>query len=289
MLQTLTDNELRNLCREKLESLEHWLRRLIDETLSDKYDDYFLYVDDAGNRLIRNSIVKSLDERVRKEPERYKRKIDAVLLDDAIDIICNPRLYKEFFQPALENAFPEGADEARTFLKRLLDPRNRLAHANSISLRQTEQVICYSNDIIDSIKAYYVRTGMQQEYNVPLILKVTDSFGNVFHRNEIFDPGFGYLIKSLKEEPRCFLRPGDILTVEVEVDPAFDQREYAVRWTLHTPRTATNSLKMAITITEEHVGEQLDVECHVSSTKGWHRLGVLGDDLLNLCYKVLPP
>ncbi len=78
MLHTLTDNELRNQCREKLESLEHWLRRLIDKTLSDRYDGCFSYVDDAGNRLIKNSIVESLDERVQKEPGRYKREIDVV-------------------------------------------------------------------------------------------------------------------------------------------------------------------------------------------------------------------
>ena len=41
MLYMLSDNEIRNQCREKLESLEHWLRRLIDETLSVKYGDYF--------------------------------------------------------------------------------------------------------------------------------------------------------------------------------------------------------------------------------------------------------
>ena len=229
MLQTLTDNELRNLCREKLESLEHWLRRLIDQTLSDEYGDYFSYTDDSGNRLIKKSIVEALEERVKKEPSRYHRKIDAVLLSDAIDIICKPQLY-EFFKSALAGAFPDGREEARTFMNRLLDPRNRLAHANSISLRQAEQVICYSNDIIDSMKAYYVTMGTQQEYNVPLILKVTDSFGNTFFRDQLFNGDGAELAKILSEEPKFFLRPGDLLTIEIEVDPAFDPNDYRVNW-----------------------------------------------------------
>ena len=172
---------------------------------------------------------------------------------------------------------------------RLLDPRNRLAHANSISLRQAEQVICYSNDIIDSMKAYYAAMGMQQDYNVPLILKVTDSFGNVFHRNEIVDPRFNFLSKSFREEPQYFLRPGDILTVEVEIDPAFDPKEYTVSWTIASLQIVINNSKMVITITEEHVGEQLSIECEVRSKKDWHRFGIRGDDLLDLYYKVLPP
>ncbi len=288
MLYKLTDAEIRNLCKEKLESLEHWLRRLIDETLTAKYGDYFSYVDAKGSRLIKNDIVQSLEERRRREPDRYKRRIDAVLLDDTVAIICNPQIYPHF-KPAFDNAFPDGASEARTFLKRLTNPRNNLAHANPISLRQAEQIICYSNDIIDSIKIYYTATGMQEDYNVPLILKVTDSFGNVFHRNELFYSPFGYLVKSYKEERQYFLRPGDVLTVEVEVDPSFDPSEYTVNWTIATSQVIADSPKLVLVITEEHVGEQLDVECEVKSRKSWHRLGVRGDDLLDLYCKVLPP
>jgi hypothetical protein len=93
MFYALTEDQIRNLCKEKIESLEHWLRRLIDEKLSTSHGDYFSYVDGAGNRLIKKSIVDELEERLKKEPTRYVRKIDAVLLSDAIDIICNPQLY----------------------------------------------------------------------------------------------------------------------------------------------------------------------------------------------------
>ena len=91
------------------------------------------------------------------EPERFSRIIDAAILDDCINIICNPNLFRRHFREAFKTAFPVGdsRDETRIFLKRLIKPRNLLYHANPISVRQAEQVICYSHDIIESLKKYY--------------------------------------------------------------------------------------------------------------------------------------
>jgi hypothetical protein len=221
MFYTLTEDQIRDLCKEKIESLEHWLRRPIDEKLSASHGDYFSYVDGAGNRLIKKGIVDELEERLKKEPTRYVRKIDAVLLSDTIDIICNPQLYS-FFAPGLAFAFPEGRDEARTFMYRLLDPRNRFYHSNPISLHQAEQVVCYSTDIIEFLKQHYGAIGMQSEYNVPTILKFSDSFGNVYFRNQMIDWAGGVLM-DLSDQPKNVLWPGDILTLEVEVDLALTQ------------------------------------------------------------------
>jgi len=174
----MKDSEVRSQCKEKLESLEHWLRRLIDDTLTPVYGDYFSFTDQVGNRLIKNSLVQQVAARRVHEPARYPRNIDAVLLDDAVDIVCKPDLFQKHFRQALSKAFPDGREEARTFLGRLLAPRNNLAHANAISARQAEQIICYSNDVIDSLKDYYRTLGMHEIYNVPTILKVTDSFGH---------------------------------------------------------------------------------------------------------------
>ncbi len=52
----LEDSEIRNICKEKLESLEHWLRRLIDKILTESYGDFFSHVDDKGDRLIKKKI-----------------------------------------------------------------------------------------------------------------------------------------------------------------------------------------------------------------------------------------
>lgn len=149
MFTKMTDAEIRTVCKEKLESLEYWLRRIIDETLSANYGDYIDFQDEHGNKLINSNITKSLLSRKEIEPHRYPRIVDAILLEDSISIICNPSLFKKHFSAILLKAFPDGQAEARTFMNRLIPIRNALAHANPISLRQAEQSVCYSNDIID--------------------------------------------------------------------------------------------------------------------------------------------
>ncbi len=291
MIFKLKDSEIRNICKERLEALEHWLRRLIDDELSGAYGDYFSYEDDKGNRVIKNRLCKDLEERLNRESDRYSRKIDAVLLDDSIDIICNPHLFNKHFKNALSQAFPEGASVARTFMKRLSDPRNRLAHANAISLRQAEQVICYTNDIIESIKKYYRDKNMEEEYNVPLILKVTDSFGNSFHRHQFQECHDGGIMKNLSEDPKFYLRPGDMLTLEVEVDPSFSEDEYSITWrsTKGLANDDFNGSKVVIGITEQQVAKQFDVQCLVTTNRNWHRMSLGADDFLIIYFRVLPP
>jgi hypothetical protein len=290
-LNRMNDAEVRSLCKEKIESLEHWLRRLIDDTLTPIYGDYFQYADQKGNRLIRSSLTQQVEARRHQEPSRYPRNIDAVLLEDSVYIICKPELFKQHFRMALEQSFPEGSEEARTFLNRLLVPRNNLAHANAISIRQAEQIICYSNDVIDSLKAYYRALGMQQSYNVPLILKVTDSFGNVFTRSQFGPCHDGGITMSFTLKDDMFLRPGDMLTIEVEVDPAFDVDSYTLTWGSTKPWSISKVIgtKTVIPITNKQVGQNFDVQCRLTSKKDWHRMSIGADDFLLLQYKVLPP
>ncbi len=291
MFYALTKDQIRNVCKEKIESLEHWLRRLIDEKLSASHGDYFSYIDGAGNRLIKKGIVDELEERLKKDPTRYSRKIDAVLLSDAIDIICNPQLYS-IFAPGLRFAFPEGRDEARTFMYRLLDPRNRLYHSNPISLHQAEQVVCYSTDIIESLKQHYGAIGMQSEYNVPTILKFSDSFGNLCLRNQMTPGVTGGVIINLSNQPTNILWPGDVLTVEIEVDPAFDPTNYTISWACLPEdffKPISSEPKAIISITTRHVAELMVIQCKISSHNEWHRMGVGGDDSLLVFYKVRPP
>lgn len=289
MFYALTEDQIRDLCKGKIESLEHWLRRLIDEKLAASYGDYLSYVDGAGNRLIKKGIVDKLEERLKKEPTRYVRKIDALLLSDAIDVICNPQLYG-IFSPALASAFPEGRDEARTFMCRLLDPRNRLAHSNPISLHQAEQVVCYSNDVIESLKQHYGAIGMQSEYNVPTILKFSDSLGNLCFRNQMIGSA-GEVLMDLSDQPTSVLYPGDILTLEVEVDPAFGPTDYTISWkcSADSVEPIPSGPKATINITTKHVAEHMIIWCNITSNNEWHRMGVRGDDSLSVLYKVRPP
>jgi hypothetical protein len=225
-LHNMQDAEIRSVCKDRIESLEHWLRRLIDDTLSPFYGDYFSSTDASGNRLIKNSLARQVAARRAAEPLRYPRNIDAVLLEDAVGIVCKPELYQKHFKAALRGAFPDGREEARTFLNRLLAPRNNLSHANAISARQAEQIICYANDVIDSLKNYYRERGMEEAYDAPLILRVTDSFGNSFSRSQFQPCHDGGIMLLFVEKPRMYLRPGDTLTLEIEVDPAYDASSY---------------------------------------------------------------
>ncbi|WP_277761479.1 hypothetical protein [Pseudomonas sp. A34-9] len=290
LLSSLPDSDIRSICKQKIESLEHWLRRLIDDTLTPVYGDYFSYEDAKGNRLIKHALAHQVVERQLREPSRYPRKIDAVLLDDAIEILCKPDLYKIHFRTPLSHAFPDGREEARTFLGRIQSPRNNLAHANAISARAAEQIICYSNDVIESLREHYKGQNMQQEYDVPLILRITDSFGQTFTRGQIMRGQDAALSISYLTNPNHHLRPGDTLTLELEVDPAYDPESYSIAWSSTKGLVGScDTSKLVMTILDRHVGQSLDIQCRITSKKSWHRMSTGVDDLLIARFKVLPP
>lgn len=291
LIAALSDSDIRRACREKIEALEHWLRRMIDDALAEKYGDYFSHTDASGSRIIKSAIAQDAIARRQREPQRYPRPIDAVLLEDAVDIVCNPQLFKDNFRIPLHQAFPDGREEARTFLKRISAPRNNLAHANAISLRQAEQVICYANDVIDSLKAHYRSVGMENNYDAPLILKLTDSFGNSFSRSQFTTVHDGGIMKIFLNDNDLHLRPGDVLTLEVEVDPSYDPATYSIRWSSTKPWSdqPQDTCRVVVPITNLQVGQQFDVMCYVTANRDWHRMGMGVDDFLHVCYRVLPP
>jgi len=287
MFEGLTVDQTRNRCRGAIESLEFWLRRIIHQVLSKEYgDEYFQYKDSAGKFLMPKGIRENVKKRMDSEPERYKREIDATQLQDAIDIICEQTRYEKHFGAVFHSMFPEGREELRTFADRLVEPRHRLSHANPITTRQAEQIICYSQDIIDAIKEYYKSNNMQEAFNVPKIIQFRDSFGNVVDREM-----FGILGSiSFKEDQKCFLRPGDTLSMEVLVDPSFKEDEYTVEW-WHSEAAIGQILstkRFDLKIGVEHVREMFSITCEVKSNKPWHAHGHY-DDTVTARYKVLPP
>src|SRR5438309_1221643 len=279
-LHRTAESDLRGYCKQVIESLEQWLRRLIDEELTAAFGSEYLAAQEAGNNIINNEIRQSIITRRNEEPGRYARPIDAALLDDEVRIICNPNLFARCFRNPLQRAFPEGVDEARTFFTRLIEPRNRLGHANPISVRQAEQVICYSNDVIDSLKAYYAGRGQESEYNVPTIVRIVDSFGN-----QIFPQQVRIRTVFLQENRENWLRPGDTLTIEAEVDPAFSPTEYVVQWFIGLGEMVQGS-PLVLRLQERHVDESLQILCLVVSNRSWQRRG-RSDDSLTLNYRVL--
>ena len=166
-LHKLSEIELRDHCKRTVEGLERWLRRLVDESLTAAYGPNYLSASrPSGDRVINADISRRITERAASEPLKYARAIDAADLDDTIKIVCNPELYAAQFKHALSDAFPEGCTEARTFLSRLLSPRNALSHARPISIHEAHRVLCYSQDVIEALKAHYQKGQLQKQYNV---------------------------------------------------------------------------------------------------------------------------
>ncbi len=288
MLLKYNIEELRSTCRYQIENFELWAKRLIHEKLESSYGtEYFDSKDNNGQNIIKREIRDNVKTRFAGGIKRHSRYVDALLIEEIIDLLCNPKLFKNHFRDSLIEFYPEGNDEVRTFLNRLIEPRNKLSHSNPISSREIEQVICYTNDFIQSLKNYYERNNEYMTYNVPQIIKVTDSWGNEFYRDQLDTTGDKVNWFKRGKEP---LRPGDIYWVEVTIDPSFDSKNYTIEW--YVPETNTtrtkNKNKFSFKVTEKHVRESLTVHCTITSNKSWHRHGDY-DELLIIWTKVLPP
>ncbi len=288
-----TAESLRSYSRCAIENLEYWLRRLIDDSLRKEYgSEYINAVKPCGDNLINGQIRKSIQDRFDSRPGRYPRLIDAAQLEEEISIICNPALYGQYFEDALKGAFPDGSEEARTFLSRLKEPRNRLSHANSISIRQAEQVICYTNDAIESLKSFYSAENMNNPYNVPMVIAVSDSFGNTLHAGAIHRNNTGRGRVNFQNSPGSLLYVGDTISLAIEVDPTFEPEGYRIDWT-HTNRGGPmiddqKGLQFSLQIENEHVTNDFVIYCSIKSIgKEWHRLGDC-DDSIAVTYRVVP-
>ncbi|MCY1419831.1 hypothetical protein D9M71_354310 [compost metagenome] len=220
------------------------------------------------------------------EPNRYPREVDALLFDDLISIICNRQQYLHF-QDALSSAFPNGENEARTYLKRIYDPRNPLSHANEITTHQALQAMCYSTDIIESLKAYYKRINMAQTYNAPSFIRIWDDRGNVGDAAQLPTNGAVRYFDFKATQ----LRPSDVLLLEVQPDESFPEDSYTIKWTVNnvSPVQYGKGVRFSITLENRHVsanGFMISVE--MISNKDWHRYGNT-DDYIGLRYSILPP
>lgn len=291
-LHNLTEVELRQYSKEAVEALEFWLRRVIDITLTPAFgNDYINAKSDTNNQyIIKKSVRESIQSRASLDPKRYPRMVDAMLLDEEIDIVCHPDLYKNFFKEYFDKLFTFGNDEMRYCLRKVLDPRNNLAHANPISVRQAEQVICYSHDVIDSIKDRLKERNLDREYNAPSIIRISDSRGFVFYDSQIRRNNTGRGGIDLTGEQSTWLRSGDTVGVEVEIDPSFPAEEYNVDWVFPAEVSVqkyNSNKRVVLSLTDANVRVDFTIYCKVISNKSWHRCGDV-DDCVSITYKVLP-
>ncbi|MCA2716756.1 MAG: hypothetical protein IM485_02970 [Microcystis sp. M169S2] len=262
------------------DSAERWLRQLVDISLKPVMGVNYITDGPWKNDIKRKVLVK-----LETEPGQFKRQIDATTFDQLIDIVLHPEHWAKF-KDALSAAYPNGREEARTFLTRLQVIRNHVAHLRPCSTRQMEQALCYANDLADSIKAHYQAIGMSREFNVPTFVSYVDSLGNTgyFEQNE-----YHYRAEDLTTSMHRRLYPGDVLTAELEIDPSFDPSTYTVTWYIKThPGDRGVGRKASITVTEAHIGLRMEVQFKLKTTNSWHRSSSGDDDVVDLYYRVLP-
>jgi hypothetical protein len=290
-LHALSDDERRSHCRREIEALEHWLRRLVHETFSEVYGTAYLdAVGDDGNRLFKSETAKAIEARQGRDPSRYPRRIDAAHLDDLVKLICKSENYRRHFRSALGAVFPQGNEEARTYLTRVVEVRHKLSHANPITVHDAARVICYTQDVLASLKEHYAAMNEQREYNVPMIIKVADSLGNAFQDTGIARNSADFAEFNFYKTGSGRLYPGDRLAVEVEVDPTFERSSYQLHWGWPGNQSSqfADTERVVIDIENSHVRERFSVKCRIISNRAWQRHGT-HDDMVILSYKVLPP
>jgi hypothetical protein len=281
----LDEDELRSIAKRSIETLEFWLRRIIDSILVAEYGDgYWEKVDGKGNYLINKSIRDSVSMRKERDPQRFARWIDASVLENQVDILCRPDFYDRCFKACFSPDFISSA-HLRLVLGRLAEPRNRLAHANPISVRQAEQVVCYSNDVIDSIKKYYVTINKGMDFNAPTIVFYSDSYGNSVDLSisRGGTPRWGFDFRDSVK-----FRPGDRVGLYVQVDSSFDRSEYSIQWTCSSSEIIGEGERLEFEFREKDVGSLFVIRAIVKSNKSWHRHGYY-DDEMAICCTVLPP
>ena len=280
-----TQEQLRAYSRTYIETLETWARQLIHEKMTEKYGDNYIFQQlSDGNFLVNKDVRTHVSRMLSSEPDRFKRPIDTLFFEHIIYFLSNEQWYKELFREPLSYAYPQGSKEVREFLGRLTPIRNPLSHSTSITMHDVERAICYSHDFIDGLKKYYATKGKEKVYNVPKIIKVSDSLGNVFD-NIVEKDRLGMHI-TVPQTFNC----GDKYSVELEIDSSFSPDEYTIKWNMarHTAIELGNSPKLTLCFEPKDVSETAYISCTIEQNKEWHKYGD-HDSKVTLSVKILPP
>ena len=279
-LHLLKPEEVHASCWQRIDACELWLRTLIHDQLSNEFGADYVDTATIGNNAI---FSPKLRERIQSfqqaKPNQYPRPVDTLLFDDLGTILGRDDAYKLLFKEALNHEFPLGAPHVRHIIKVLVKHRNALFHANSstLSLHDAEQVLCYGNDLIASIKTHYANMSTSDKFPAPTFTKYFDSFGNSRYLNKARDD------LTLTDKPLFF---GELARFEVEVDSSYSPNEYTVVWRFEGLEIAEGPV-LQLTLGTKHVGQRFGLQVEVVSKKEWHRMGRV-DALLTITYEVLP-
>lgn len=286
MYHEYTEEELRTFCRKSIEAVEMWGRRLVQEKMVENYgENYMEKVLPSGEFLVKKEIREHVSNMRKKEPERFPRPVDALFINELIYFLCKTDWYKNCFKDALDYAYPQGNAEAQEFLNRLIPIRNAVSHANPISVRQAEQAICYSQDFVEGLKKYYKVRGKEKMFNVPQIIRVSDSLGNVFYVGDKEKNSLGVTF-NVPQKLQC----GDTYSVELEIDSSFRKEEYTIKWKMAKTDCSQfdNSNKFVVSLEPKHVSQNTYLFVAITQNKEWHKFGD-HDSKVALGLTVLPP
>ena len=288
MYYQYSEEELRTICRTHIENFEKWARIFIHNILSEKLAaDYFHAKGDDGNYRMRKSFVENSDRMMAAEPLRFQTPVDTLFVEDIIYILCKPDFYRDYFSSYLCRMYPEGCNELRTFLDRLIPIRNKLSHTNPFSIREAEQCVCYCNDFIECIKEYYKTMGKDKDFNIPTIIKVHDSFGNEYFVKD-GRAGENLIIIDPKTQQKKTFYFGEKFNLNLTIDPSFAENTYSLNWTSKEGiEVLDNGKRVNVTITNKLIGEDVLLICRLVTNNEWHRF--LGyDQQLLIKFKALP-
>lgn len=294
----MTEADVRDMCRHQIDAFEHWSRRLIDEVFRENYGEEYIksYVS-KDQPLFKKEIRDRIVSRMKEDPSRFPRVIDAIIIEDLEYFFCRDDLYKLFFKQVFE-PFYSGQGEVRSVIQRISAIRNKLSHGNTVSVHEAEQSVCYTNDFIEAFKEHYRRQGKNKEYNVPVILSVHDNLGNAFNRKDYesmweFWPGHAFIDYPNSTEIK--LRSGEKYRLTVEVDPSFPENFYDIEWKVkcsYSEEFASGKGKcIEFTVTDKMVSRCPEIWVWLTTHRTWHRFaGSNCDDFLKYSLsQVLPP
>jgi len=163
ILNQININDQKNECKSRIESLENWLRRIVDKDLTEKYG--FDYLNN-----VKKEIKDNIQIRYNNSPDKYSRLIDASDLSHLIQIFCNPNFYNDIFIKYQNKFYPENMSKGENYLKYLFDKlyeiRCNLSHANEISIKDFEFVMYFTSAQIESYNDFYIKSGKEQDYGL---------------------------------------------------------------------------------------------------------------------------
>lgn len=299
LMWNLSELDAKDLCKHQIDSMEHWARRLIDEIFKEKYgDNYFESEVRDGQPLVKKNLQNKIEGRMKDNPERFSRKVDALVIEDLEYFFCRDDLYKTVFQEVF-TPFYSGAPEIRSVLKRIASIRNKIAHGNPLSQHEIEQGVCYSNDFINVFRDYYRKKGKEREYNVPTFIALTDSLGRTIFR-ETTICSWGVLDWMLGKgntpaEKETHLRSGESYRVILEVDSSFPEDFYDIEWEVSYGRDVVlargSGNIIEFTLDDKVVSWYPRIKAYLKTKRSWHKFANIDcDDYFEMSLsKVYPP